>query len=160
WPNNATLVIVGDIEPKNAFALAKKYFEKIPGNLQYKKDQFYFNNDIIAREIRLYRDVAQPFGIVGFVIPGAESKNEHLIDVLTILLGMGKGSRLYRKIVDELRLATSLLSSPILLFEHGIFFILFEPKDAPTIPAIQQAINDEIEDIIENGLSDLEITRA
>ena len=35
WPNNATLVIVGDVDPEDAFAQAKKYFEKIHANKNY-----------------------------------------------------------------------------------------------------------------------------
>ncbi len=57
WPNNATLVIVGDVDPEDAFAQAKKYFEKIPANKNYKKEQFYFNKDIVSHSVTLYRDV-------------------------------------------------------------------------------------------------------
>ena len=160
WPNNATLVIVGDVEPDDAFALAKKYFEHIPANKNYKKEEFYFNKDIVSHGVTLYRDIQQPFAVAAYIIPGADKKNEHLVDVLTLILGAGKGSRLYRKIVDELNLATSLSAFPFLLFEHGIFMIAFEPKDLADIPVIQQIIQDEIDSIIKDGLTDLEYERA
>lgn len=160
WPNNATLVIVGDIDAEDAFALAKKYFEHIPANKDYKKEEFYFNKDIISHGVTLYRDVQQPFVVAAYIIPGAEDKNAHLIDVLSLILGSGKGSRLYRKIVDELQLATSISAFPILLFEHGIFMVAFEPKDLADIPVIEQLIQDEIDSIIKDGLSDIEYERA
>ena len=39
-PNNASLVIVGDVDPQEAIALAQKAFEKIPSNPAYKKEEF------------------------------------------------------------------------------------------------------------------------
>ena len=59
---------------------------------------------------------------------------------LALILGAGKGSRLYRKIVDELHLATSLTAFPFLLFEHGIFMIAFEPKNIEDVPKINEII--------------------
>lgn len=160
WPNNATLVIVGDVDPEDAFAQAKKYFEKIPANKNYKKEEFYFNKDIVSHSVTLYRDVKQPFALIGYMIPGEQTKNEHLLDVVAMILGSGKASRLYRKLVDELQIVTDLGAYPWLFFEHGIFFIMFEPKNVADIPQIQEIIQKEIDDIIKNGLTDQEYTRA
>jgi zinc protease len=160
WPNNATLVIVGDVDPEDVFTQAKKYFEKIPANKNYKKEEFYFNNDIISHSVTLYRDVKQPFALAAYLIPGLQSKNEHLLDVLNMILGNGKGSRLYRKLVDEEQLATNLESNPWSFFEHGIFFIMFEPKNLQNLPRIHEIIQTEIDDIIKNGITDQEYTRA
>ena len=160
WPNNATLVIVGDVDPEDAFEQAKKYFEKIPANKDYKKEEFYHNKDLIAHNVTIYRDVQQPTGVVAYVIPGANTKNEHLLNVVDLILGEGKGSRLYRKLVDETQLATSLSCFSFLLFEHGIFFIAYEPKNIQDIPKINKLIQEEIDSIVKNGLTDIEFTRA
>lgn len=159
-PNNATLVIVGDVDVEDVFAQAKKYFESIPADKNYKKEKFYFNKDLLSHGVTIYRDVQQPYAVSAFVIPGAETKNEHLVDVLNYILGSGKGSRLYRRVVDELQLATSLASFPFLLFEHGMFLITFEPKDVKDIKKIQAIIQEEIDSIVKDGLSDEEVTRA
>lgn len=160
WPNNATLVIVGDVNVDDALAQAKKYFEQIPGNPDYKKEQFYFNTDIVATDVTIFRDVQQPFAISAYVIPGAQSKNEHLINLLELILGVGKGSRLHHKLVDELHLATSLSAFALLLFEHGIFMIVYEPRSAADIEQINAVIQEEIDAIAKKGLSDAEYTRA
>jgi zinc protease len=160
WPNNATLVIVGDVDPEDAFAQAKKYFEKIPSNPQYKKEEFYFNKDIIAHSVTLYRDVKQPLALAAYVVPGANTKNEHLMDVLTLILGSGKASRLNRRLVNDLQLVTEVSASPWVLFEHGIFLIFYEPKNIEDIARIQQIIQEEIDAIIAGGLTDVEYTRA
>ena len=160
WPNNATLVIVGDVDPDQTFAMVKKYFEKIPANSAYKKEESYFNKDLVSHGVTLYRDIQQPFAVSAYVIPGAYSKNEHLIDVVTLILGAGKGSRLYRKLVDDLKIVTSLSVFPFLLFEHGIFFIAYEPNDLADIPKINEIIQEEIDAIVKDGITDIETTRA
>lgn len=159
-PNNATLVIVGDVDVEDVFAQAKKYFEKIPADKNYTKEKFYHNKDLLSHGVTIYRDVQQPFAAVAYVIPGAETKNEHLMDVLNYILGSGKGSRLYRRIVDELQLATSLASFPFLLFEHGLFLITFEPQNVADVAKIKKVIQEEIDSIIKDGLTDEEVTRA
>lgn len=160
WPNNATLVIVGDVAPEDAFSEAKKYFEKIPASKNYKKEEFYTNKDLISHHTTLYRDVQQPTAVVAFTIPGANTKNEHLMNVVDLILSEGKGSRLYRKLVDEKQLVTSLSGFTFLLFEHGIMFIAYEPKKIEDIPFINKMIQEEIDSIVKNGLTDIEYERA
>lgn len=159
-PNNATLVIVGDVDVEDAFAAAEKNFSKIPANPAYKKEEFFHNNDLISRQVILRRDIQQPFVVLAWQLPGMHEKNEHIIDVLSLLLGSGKGSRLYKKLVDDLQLATSLASFSLKLFEYSIFMILFEPKDRASVAEIEGIINAEIDDIITGGLTNLEVQRA
>lgn len=73
---------------------------------------------------------------------------------------LGKNSRLQKKIVDELQLATELESFVYDLFDYGIFFIYFQPKDAEQTNTIISLINEEIESIISSGLTQQEIIRA
>ena len=159
-PNNATLIVVGDVKAQEVFDLAEKYFGAIEPNNEYQKEQFFYTPDIISRSTILYRDIKQPFVALGYVIPGAQAKQDHILDVLGYVLGDGKGSRLYKKIVDEKHLATSLSLSGFSLFEHGMLLILFEPKDLAQTDHIIDLINKEIQDIVENGLTNTELERA
>src|SRR3989304_417587 len=59
-PNNATLVIVGDIEASQAFEAAEQYFGHINADPRYKKEQFYHNADLGNTSVTLYRDINQP----------------------------------------------------------------------------------------------------
>lgn len=159
-PNNATLVVVGDVKAEEVFALAEKYFASIPGNPNYKKEVNYFNSDIVSKSVTLYRDVQQPVSSLVFVTPGIANRKEHVLEIASWILGAGKSSRLYKKIVDELQLATSLSTSFWDLFEYSLFFVLFEPKNIEDIPKIEQIIYAEIDSIINGGLEEKEVTRA
>ncbi|OGB97168.1 hypothetical protein A3F06_02145 [candidate division TM6 bacterium RIFCSPHIGHO2_12_FULL_36_22] len=159
-PNNATLIVVGDVEPGVVFEEAQRQFGSIQPVLDYKRQEFYYNKDLSAKSITLYRDVSQPFGAGAFVIPGAGEKKDFIFDVISWLLGAGRGSVLYKKLVDELDLITDIDAFSYDLFDQGIFFIDFQPKNAEDIPKIFGVIQDEIARLIEKGISDEELGRA
>ena len=159
-PNNATLIVVGDIQPEEVFAEAEKYFGSTPADPDYKKESYYHNRDLAAKTVVINRDVAQSMVLLSWTIPGASAKIDYLIDVLSWIIGTGKSSRLYKKIVDELHLATDLSAFAYDLFDHGLFFITFQPKDASKIDEIINLINAELKNIVDNGLTKEEILRA
>lgn len=160
WPNNATLVVVGDVKPEEVFALAESTFGKIPSNPLYKKEKFFHNSDIISRSITLYRDIQQPFVFVAYIIPGMQAKLNHTLDVMDLVLGEGKASRLNHKLVDELQLVTSVGTNAVCFFEHGIYIIAFEPKRMEDTQKIIDIIQKEIDSIVEHGLKEVELVRA
>lgn len=159
-PNNATLVVVGDVNPEEVFEAAQQYFGAIPADYSYRPEQFHFSTDIISKKVTLYRDIQQPIAASLFIVPGTRDASDSAVDVLTWVLGHGKGSRLQRKIVDQLQLATSLAVFHVDLFEQGLFAVLFEPKHAEDVAKINALITQEIEDICTYGFKQGELERA
>jgi len=159
-PNNATLVVVGAIDTEEVFALAEKYFGGIKSSPDYKKEKFYLDQDISAKSVSLYRGIKQPIAIVSFLVPGMREKKEHVLDAAEFILSSGKSSRLYSKLVDDLQLATSIGSYPVRLFDRSLFLIWFEPKDPKDIAKIGSLIVDEINKIVECGITKDELARA
>ncbi|MEX0849618.1 MAG: pitrilysin family protein [Candidatus Dependentiae bacterium] len=159
-PNNATLIVVGDVDAQEVFTLAEQYFGAIPANFDYKREDFYHNPDIASKSVSIYRDVQQPIGIFAFVVPGAKEKLAHLTDVISNILGGGKSSRLYKKLIDERQLVTSLDTMCLDLFDHGLFLVLFTPKREQDIDEIEFVLFGEINDIVRNGVNDKELQTA
>jgi predicted Zn-dependent peptidase len=96
------LVVVGDVDTQEIFALAEQYFGHIEPNLSYKKQKNFFNQDIATQAVTLYRDVQQPCLAYAFVVDGAMAKNDHTLQITEWILGKGKGSRLYKKLINYL----------------------------------------------------------
>lgn len=159
-PNNATLVVVGDVDSENIFGLAEKYFGSIKPIQDYKNNHYFHTEDIGSRSITLYRDVQLPMYLFAFVVPGLKSKSEHITELAEWVIGKGNGSRLYKKLVNDLQYVTSLEVGSWGLFDHGLFFICCDPVDGVSKEQIRQVIVDELLDITKNGLSDAEFLRA
>jgi len=160
WPNNATLVVVGDVKAEDVFKEAEKYFGSIAPNKHYKKEKFYLNQDIIAKTVTLFRDVKQPIVMLAFLVPGKRSQIDHVMDAVELILGKGKGSRLHRKLVDERQLVTSLDASSVRLFDHGLFLIWFDPKTMADVDKIEKIVLNEIDSIAKKGIAKKELERV
>ena len=130
YPNNATLVVVGDVDPEEVTALAEEQFGHLKPNSTHIQEIFYHNKDIASKSVTLYRDVQQPVYLCAFVVPGVSAKQDQVLTALKFVLGGGRSSRLQKKLVDELQLVTSLDVGLDSLFDYSLFFIAFEPKTA------------------------------
>ncbi|RTL06816.1 insulinase family protein [Candidatus Dependentiae bacterium] len=159
-PNNATLVVVGDVDPDEVIALANEYFGSIPADPTYKKDHFFFSHDIVAKSVKLYRDIQQPVFIYSFVTPGLKDKQDYPAHIAEWIFGKGRGSILYKKLVNELCYVTSLEIDSCDLFDHGLTFICCEPVEGVTQEQIKQVIVDELYRLLDEHISEQQITRA
>lgn len=160
YPNNATLVVVGDVAADNVVSLAQNSFGAIQPDLHYKKELFCHKSDLTTTTSTLYRDVKIPQIALCFLVPGAHDRQDYFLNVLSWILGSGKNSRLQKKLVHELQLATQLESFVYDLFDYGLFFIYFQPKNLDKVSEIIAIIQGEIDLIISQGLSQEEILRA
>ncbi len=158
--NNATLVIVGEVDPDEAIKRAEKEFGQLKPHLDYKKEQFYHAADLKSQTVTLYRDVQIPTMILAWVVPGTVTANDYMIDIVTWVLASGKGSRLYKKIVDELQLATDLDAFSYDLFDYAVIFVYIQPKDQASIEKIARIVEEEIHALAEKEITEKERLRA
>ena len=159
-PNNATLVIVGDVNPTEVVELANEYFGAIPKDENYTKRSNFFHRDIVSKSLTMYRDVVHPTLTYAFVVPGAAEKKDAALDIFEWIIGKGKSSRLYKKLVNDTQLATSIGTGSFGLFDHSFFFIIVEPKDIENASEIESIIKNELEDIANNGVNYQEFERG
>ena len=159
-PDNAVMVIVGDVDPKEVHAKIEKEFGNIPAGHGWNKKSFYINEDIKSKTIRLYRDVKQSICNVAFVVPGVIEKKEFELETFAHLLANGRGSRLYKLLVNDLQIVVDVKSFVYDMFDKGIFFVEFSPKNEKDIDLIVQHIQREIDEIAQHGPTAKEVERA
>jgi len=159
-PNNATLVIVGDTTVEEAVAQAEKAFGYIPAGTPQHHRIATHQRDIHAHSVTLYRDVQQPTVMLSWEIPGFQAQDNYLWDVISWIIGSGRGSRLYRRLMTQEQLVTDIQSFVHDLFAYGQFIIYLQPHDMQDVPRITNIIMEEIDACMHGGISSSELERA
>jgi zinc protease len=119
-PNNATLVMVGDIHHDEAQKLAKKYFGWMPREKEPERIKIKEPLPTKARDITLQEDNA-PAPIVGLGWRTVPSQHEDAValELLAHILGTGNSSRLYRQLVADKQLAVMVVAGSFSLEQEG-----------------------------------------
>ncbi len=159
-PDNAAMVIVGDVNPEQVHAQIEKEFGHIPAGNGWNDEKFYNNEEITTKSITLYRDVQQSTCVLGFVMPGIVHQNELELESLTYILANGRGSRLYKILVDELQIAVSVSAFVYDMFDYAMLFVEFNPKKESDMSRIVDLIQKELDDLAQNGPTLSEVARA
>lgn len=111
-PNNATLVVVGDVEPKNVFALAKKYFGQLPMETIPSAPRILEPLHTQQRRIFVERKAKVPYMMMGFQAPALRPENDqdwepYALIVLKGVLDGGKSARFEKNLIREQKVAAS-----------------------------------------------------
>ncbi|MBK7141511.1 MAG: insulinase family protein [bacterium] len=110
-PSNMTVVIVGDVDPKNAIALAEKYWNRIP----YKpKPQLIATIEPpqIGEKRVVLEDPSQPIFIAGWKIPERTHPDRPAIEAFLEYLTSGRTSVMYEAMVKESKIAVQVQAFP------------------------------------------------
>ncbi len=89
-PNNAVLVIVGDVNPQNALGLVKELFGSLPSRPLPPRPEFKFQ-PVKADTMRLSTDLPYGFAIIAFRMPGTNSPDYAACQVLSDVLSSQRG---------------------------------------------------------------------
>ncbi|HYO92136.1 MAG TPA: insulinase family protein, partial [Pyrinomonadaceae bacterium] len=167
-PNNASLVVAGDINPKEARALVEKYFGPIKRGPEVKP--MSVAQPVIEKETRLTMDdrVSLPrIYTTWFSVP-QWSKDDAALDTLGTILTGGKGSRLYRSLVYERQIAqdvSAFNNSRELAGQFQITATLKQPgktaeERAAKLKELEDAISAELEKLKNEPPTAEEMERA
>ncbi|MGD9402156.1 MAG: pitrilysin family protein [bacterium] len=159
-PNNATAMLVGDIDPAEVEMLAKKYFGRIRAQTPPPAVVTVEPEQKGERRVVLEFD-ASPKLLIGYHVPVAPHPDAYALEVLMAVLGQGRTSRFYKKIYEELELTSS---PPGVGAEPGsklpnLLAIVAEPRHPHTTEEVEQAIYEEIEVIKQEPPTERELQR-
>lgn len=161
-PNNAALVVVGDVDHGEVVELAKQYFGWIPSypeppRVTVKEPPL---EKPLAIEIK-ERNGPVPIVAVGYRTVPTGHEDELELEMLGRILGGGESSRLYRDLVTDKDLAIVALSAAFSLEDEGIFAagaVLSPFGDEPD--EVMKAIRGHVAKLVAGGVSEAELTKA
>ena len=159
-PNNATLVIAGDFEPAKTKELVEKYFGPIPKGPD--KPKLAVVTKPVGGEKRAeYKDqVHLPKLIMGYLAPGIFKDGDAEAVLLSKILGDGKTSRLYQRLVYEKQIAQDVTVSDTQLVLGSVLEIGVVARQGHDLKEIEAAVQAELDDIVKNPVSDEELDRV
>ena len=165
-PNNAVLVIAGDVTAEEVRPLAEKYYGPIPRAEVPPRDRVEEPPQSAPRRVELESPrVRQPSLSIRYLAPSYNTAEDaatpYALQVLSEVLGGGPTSRLYRTLVVEEALAVSAGSwySPNAL-DTSDFGFYISPRPDVELDKAEEALRAEIADLLENGVSDTEVAQA
>ncbi|MGW8182971.1 MAG: M16 family metallopeptidase [Burkholderiales bacterium] len=164
-PNNAVLVVVGDVDPNEVFALAQKHFGAIPSRtLPVRKPQTE-PVQLGERRVTVKAPAELPYVVIAFQVPplrdAAKDWEPYALDMLSAVLDGNAAARLNRTLVRNERVANSVGAGYDGISRGpGLFYLIGVATRDHTAEDVEQGFRREMAKIIEKGVTEEELNRA
>ena len=160
-PNNAVLIVAGDLNdiPKTK-EWVKKYFGLIPRGADIEKKTFV--EEPITKPLHAeYQDanIQKPMIVASYRTPSMKTRDARVLDMISTILSDGKSSRLYKKIVDEKKMALQIGATNNSQEDYGMYLIYGLPQGTFTATDIVKEIDEEIVKLQTQLVSDKEMEK-
>ncbi|MBN9412436.1 MAG: insulinase family protein [Candidatus Paracaedimonas acanthamoebae] len=165
-PNNAILLIAGDVTVEEVKVLAKKYYEVIP--VKAKPHPLTIQEPKMAPALQRLEMtsslIQEPYLLKIFRAPNfKEGSREdfYALQILTELLDKPVTGPIYRELVENQRIATFVqISYPGYTRGPGYLLMFAQPAPGHTVEEVERALNKELEKIIQQGLNASEVEKS
>jgi predicted Zn-dependent peptidase len=145
-PNNAVLVVAGDIsDPAKTKEWINNYFGSIPKKADIKRQTF--TEDPITQTINAtYEDpnIQVPMIVAAYRTPSMKTRDARVLDMISTYLSDGKSSKLYKKIVDEKKMALQVGAFGFNQEDYGAYILYGMPQGDTKTADILKEIDEEI----------------
>jgi zinc protease len=165
-PNNATLVVVGDVEPGAVFELARKYFGPLHPSMLEPDVPPAEPAQTAEREVRVAAPAEVPYLLMGFHVPvltteGVPDWEPYALEVLANILDGGNSARLTRDLVRGRQLAAAAGAGYDLTARSPVLFMIdANPANGHTVGEVEQALLEEIDKLKHTPVTDEELARV
>jgi len=144
-PNNAVLVVAGDFKTNEAKDLVQKYFGSIPRGAEITRSTF---NELPITKTRkaTYQDpnIQIPAIVTAYRTPAMTNRDAYVLDMISSVLSSGKSSRLYKKIVDDKKMALQIGAFNFSQEDYGLYIIYGLPLGKNTLKNLLKEIDEEV----------------
>jgi zinc protease len=164
-PNNATLVVVGDVQPEEVLALAKQYFGDLKPSPPAKPVSRPEVEQLGTKRITVKRPAKLPYLIMGYKVPGLKTAQDpaeaYALEVLAYVLDGGDSSRLTKNLVRGSQIATSASAGYDLYGRlEDLFTFSGIPAQDRSMAELEQALREQIKDMQDKLASVEELDRV
>ena len=167
-PNNAVLVVVGDVDPKEVYSLAQKYYGEIKSrpiaSLALRKPQTEVTQAGIKR-LQVKAPAQMPYLVMGYHVPVLHDANAdwepYALEMLVGVLNGNESARLNKELVRDQQIASSINADYDSTGRgSGMFFLSGTPSEGRSVAELEAALRNEIERLIRAGVTEKELRRT
>ena len=163
-PDNATLVVVGDVDARHVKALAEKYFGDIPPAKRQPVKPRIEPEQKGPRRIAVRVPARLPYLLMGYKVPVLKTAKQdwepYALEVLAGILSGGNSARFPRELVRKQQIAASVDAGYNLYARQAdLFLIDATPADGHTVAEVEAAILAQLQRLRETPVSARELAR-
>jgi zinc protease len=159
-PNNCTLILVGDVEAEEAFALAQECFGSIPRGESPPAVQALEPPQTDERRVVLERPGQNPLLEIAYHAISAADAREPALNILQTILVGGDASRLHRSLVEEQRLAVAIGGGWSEGFDPNVFILQATLAEGGELEVLQASLDAQLARLVREGVTEAELRRA
>src|SRR5712692_9766109 len=159
-PNNASLAIVGDFDPEKARELVQKYFGPLKRGEDVPKIKAHTPPITSERRGVVQDNVQLPRVYIAWLTSPIFKPGDAEADLTAAILGGGKSSRLYKKLVYEKQIALDVSANQQSLILGSVFEIQATARPGVKPEDLEKAINTELDGFRTGGPTSAELMRA
>jgi len=159
-PNNATVVVVGDITLEQVKKMADQYMAPIAARGLPPKIRTVEPPQNGERRVTTYKDISTPNVLMAYHVPETKNEDYYALELLSSLLTSGNSARLTKALVMDSTIATNVSSFTDLSFDPSLFIIYGVAGGGISPDALENAIDSQVEKIITSGVTDLELQKV
>jgi zinc protease len=160
-PNNAVIIVVGDVRTKEMLARITEAFGKIPAGPAINEEKVREDAQYGEKRIYVKREAELPYILKAYKTPDVKQEDSSALEVLAQILSGGKSARLYSSLVYDQQVALSAWAGyDNFNKDPFLFFIGATANRGRTIEAVEMALNDEIDKVRREPPTEREVQKA
>lgn len=159
-PNNAVLVVAGNVKTEDVKALAEKWFGPIPAGEPYKRNLPVEPRQVEKRTKTIYADVPLDALYKAYHMPKKYTKGYHIADLLSDVIGRGKSSRLYEQLVKKEKMFNSLGAYVTGSLDPGLLVIHGKLNEGVSPEAGEEAIDRVLQEVKQTVVDEEELQKV
>jgi zinc protease len=159
-PNNAVLVVAGNVTFEQIKQLSKKWFEPIASGKEIVKNIAFEPRQLQAKKLEFEAKVPLNAIYKAYHMPARHAENFHAVDLFSDILGRGKSSRLHEKLVKENPIFNSIGAYVTASLDPGLLLVQGNLNKGISLENANLAIEEVIEEMLTTEMADSEVNKV
>ena len=159
-PQNAIMVVGGNVTTKEVKLMAEKWFEPIPAGEKYNRNLPQEDPQTEARQETVNAAVPLNAIYIAFKMPDRENSEYQTYDLMADILSQGQSSRLYNSLLKEQQLFSDVHAYITSSIHEGLFIVEGKLVEGVTVEQAEAAIWEELFQLTQEEVTEDELTKV